>query len=354
MVIAFITKLFKASKHKKLPYDVVLGVCRDIIQDLIDAFNLQPSEEGRQKRQRLDIAAGKIPNQPTIPTSPPSKVSTASKQLAKLLIKCLSLGLVAEVDQLITKILSEASKIPLELFHTYLLPFLKQTLVLLTDKAIDLSQPRFQLLYENTLKIYISRYVAPAPTPPIGWSRPLPSSCPRSYRCDLCPELDTFLLSPARQTIRISRKEKDRQHLERRFSAVAIGDFEIRTERNRSLYTLVITKRAGVPGSFRRKQRAWEDQREVATLFIKWVCGEDQAALRGWLGDEDFEDLLGMRWLSDGAVVNGGGVEMGNAPLRSKEVNMQAQAAGTRGRTIMKPVKGEPGVAVEVIDLTDD
>jgi hypothetical protein len=340
MAIAFTNELLKVGENGDIPNDVAFGVFRDVLQDMIDEFSLEPAPSERHKRQRTEYHWITGRQEPILPS--PSEPGKESQNMAHLISKCLTLGLDAEIDQIFTKIIGEANKIHVDDFHSHLLPFLKLTITLLAAQGTDLTLPRFRLLYQHTLRIYINRYVQHEPTPPKGWERPR-----QGCGCANCRDLDVFLQDPQKQQYHFSRKEKERRHIENRFGYgwEKKSDFALHTVSQGSPYTLVITKKPGLPASFKRRHKEWGDRCRVATKFIEDL---GLVALVKLL-DEQYDAVMGLTWVFSKAAHNLA-ENVKTMPLASSAANIQTHGS----RSIKPPAIGDSATSITVIDLTDE
>jgi len=291
LLMAFIVELFKTADDGQIPCDVALEAFRFVLPDMVEHFSLQPPQPAGSKRVRT----GSELYQTMIDrASPGSSLSGGSFQdslnLAFVLCKCSKLGLTSELDQIISKVLTESHTVRVELFDQVILPFFKVFVKFLVKQEANLTEPRFRLLFQQGLAIYQDRYVKQAPTKPTDWARPA-----KGCGCNDCNELDSFLCSPILQTGRFTRVQKMRKHLEQRLS-YDYEDYKLDTDRNGSPQTLVITKTKNVT-QFKRDHHEWKKRGKWAIQNIQSMGVEPLTEL---LGDQ-FDVIMGLKSVQKGA-----------------------------------------------------
>jgi hypothetical protein len=290
LLMAFIMELFKAVDDGQILCDIALKAFRYVLPDMIGHFSLQPAQPTGYKRAKtgpeiyqtmvdraspgLSLSGGLFPD---------------SLNLAFTLCKCLSLGLTSELDQIISKILTESHAVPVELFDQVILPFFKILVKFLVKQEAQLTEPRFRLLFQQGLAIYKDRYVMHEPTKPTDWTRSA-----RGCGCNDCNELDSFLRSPILQTGRFSRVQKMRKHLEQRLS-YDYKDYKFDTDKSKSPHTLVIKKTRNIT-QFTRDHDEWKRRGKWAIQNIQSMGVEP---LRKLLGDQ-FDAMMELKWVQAG------------------------------------------------------
>lgn len=140
--------------------------------------------------------------------------------------------------------------------------------------------PEFGELVEFLVRDFIKTTVPPFPAEPDGWTYDA-RGCP----CSDCWELKRFLTSPVMQTWEFPAAEPRRRHIEQ----ILVGDtfsFRFETTRNRSPFTLVVTKTGG---EHQLKVKKWQDAyRQLDSL----VAPFRNEAMRGCLGDQRYRELI--------------------------------------------------------------
>ena len=113
------------------------------------------------------------------------------KPLAKLIRRCISLDLTAEVEELRAQIDRTVTATPvIAPLILYLLKFLCAPL----DKRLAECKSEVSLFAQSILKLCISKYVGEKPAGEPGWSRRR-----RGCGCDDCRLLDEFLADPTKE-----------------------------------------------------------------------------------------------------------------------------------------------------------
>jgi hypothetical protein len=276
---------------RRIPYDVALKAFRSVLPDMVEHFSLQLPQPAGYKR----VKTGSELYQTMVDrASPGPSISGGSFQeslnLAFLLCMCSKLDLTPELDQIISKILTESHTVSVELFDQVILPFFKILVKMLDKQEAHLTEPRFRLLFQQGLAIYQDRYVKPEPSKPTDWTR-----LARGCGCNDCNELDSFLCSPILRTGRFCRVQKTRKHLELRLSC-DYNDYKFDTDRHGSPQTLVITKTRNV-SQFTRDLDQWKIRGKWAIQNIKAMGVEP---LRKLLGDQ-FDVIMGLKSVQKGA-----------------------------------------------------
>lgn len=140
--------------------------------------------------------------------------------------------------------------------------------------------PEFGELVELLVRHSIRTTMPPFPAEPNGWTYDA-----RGCRCSDCREFKKFLVSPVMQTWEFPAAEKRRKHIE----SMLLGDthsFRIETTRNRSPYTLVVTKTGG---EHQLKVTRWQDAYQRLRILVAPFRNQ---AMRGCLGDERYRELI--------------------------------------------------------------
>ncbi|KAK4215753.1 hypothetical protein QBC37DRAFT_386003 [Rhypophila decipiens] len=175
------------------------------------------------------------------------------------------------------KIVAHADDIPEDEFSPVWVPFLASFIETFQTRGIDLSSPRSQQLGSAILDSYLSKYLGKEPTQDLDYSRPrLRTSCV----CADCTQLNHFLVSPTRNTLRIPAPKKRRQHLHNMLDADGRGRCSHQTDRSTRPETLVIEK-YGWPTD--QPKQAWRDR---AAAILKEIGKFDQDGLRKILGPD--------------------------------------------------------------------
>lgn len=273
---------------------------REILSEMLGTFSLchEPEPESEPKPQpksniRFGQASGGVvlsegtwgvayPSRFAMATYPsiydarappkPRKAPFDPKAMGELLQDCISENLETEAKTILENVVSEAERINTSDFHTMLLPFLKEVVLVLQAQGIPLTDNRFQSLHQSVINSYIKRYVGMEPAPPPNWTR-LPAGC----GCADCARLDQFLVSPTEPVGRFPMAEKRRKHLHYQLESQG-GDYTQDTERTRSPYTLVVTR---TNKSYNEALYKWQSRREEARSDIMAIGDENLGALLG-------------------------------------------------------------------------
>lgn len=280
--------------------DAHKGAWRDILSEMLQTFSLchEPEPEpAPESAPRSNIGLGygsrgvvlsegtwgvAYPSRLAMATYPsiygvhapakPRKAPFDPKAMAELLQDCLSENFEPEAKTILDKVVSDADRINTSDFHTMLLPFLKEVVLVLRAQSIPLTDSRFQALYQSVINSYITRYVGMEPAPPPNWTRPQ-AGC----GCADCVRLDEFLVSPTEPVGRFPMAEKRRKHLHNQLESQR-GDYTQDTERTRSPYTLVVTK---TNKSYNDALHKWQARREEARSDIRAIGDKNLRALLG-------------------------------------------------------------------------
>ena len=272
--------------------------------------------------------------------------------LIGLLRMLLEINRPAEETLFIQRLQEEAACVCLDYMPTLIIPFLHGTLKLLKDKNISLGNVAYQQLFVKVLSDSITRFVNVEPIHPTDWSKQ-ERGC---GSCGDCPKLDAFLRCPTQKVEQFKMAEKRRTHIESRlgrYEYSASPEFSMTTERNKSPYTLVVTKsrKDGETELREWRKRASEAKKNIATI------GSEQD-LHGILGDQ-FDGIVNL-----GLVTRSGpfGRDAGTAkqPTHGREPMRpitNASAAGQTGTGKRKAPEAQEHTArrsktTEVIDLT--
>ncbi|UPK96318.1 hypothetical protein LCI18_007253 [Fusarium solani-melongenae] len=129
--------------------------------------------------------------------------------------------------------------------------------------------PEFGELVELLVRHSIRTTLPPFPPEPDGWTYDS-SGC----SCSDCRELKKFLVSPKR-----------RKHIESML-LVDAHCFRVETTRNRSPYTLVVTKTGG---EHQLKVARWQDAYQQLRILVAPFRNQP---MRGCLGDEKYRELI--------------------------------------------------------------
>lgn len=284
--MVFSTELLKAVDEEKVSRNIATAAFRDILPDMIERFSLQLTESRANKRQKTNSGM----NHAVEGSETKGNLIKDSQNMAIILCQCQTLGLTSEIDQIISKVLTEMDKVSLECFNTVILGFLKAVLKHLLKQGADLTEPRFQLLYQHGLTIYIDRYVQPEPIKSANWSR-APTTCD----CFYCVNLNKFLCSPVEQQFRCNKGLQARKHLESIMYRDK-ADYIFETNKSRSPHTLIITKTIA-NSQFVRDHAAWKQRGKTAQQEMKELGHEP---LRKLLGDQ-FDATLDLKCVKLGA-----------------------------------------------------
>ncbi|KAI9775128.1 MAG: hypothetical protein M1839_001439 [Geoglossum umbratile] len=211
--IAFVTKLFEASKDESIANDVVVYAFRDIVSDLIPELTLGfDSETARYQntdRSTPVPANGALETIPYLDQSSliPFVRKIDGQSIAQLLSHCISLNLDQEISGILRKLTAESRTAYPSAFHFTLLPFLSHLLTnVLPAHNIPLRDPRYQHFTQQLIATYTIRYVRLEPR---NWVRPR-----YGCGCDDCEMLNRFLVDPKFDTVGFAMAKKRREHVE--------------------------------------------------------------------------------------------------------------------------------------------
>lgn len=258
MAMAFLAELFDAGVSGEIPESVTHTIFKDVISDLADQFSLQSLDQAPKVSKRLMTVGSWETRHFSQTRTVAAPDYDNSKNIATLLCHSLSLGLETELDQIITKLVSEVAKAPVNLFEVIYLPFLKALIDKLREKSLSTQDSPFQRLFQMTLGTYVIQYVQPEPVPPKDWTRPS-VSC----RCSDCQALNAFLRAPDRQVGRFAVNKQRRAHLHQRIDSSGMTH---ETERRGSPQTLVVTKNLA---QHHAAHKAWAQRCNVARNHIQ-------------------------------------------------------------------------------------
>ena len=294
LVMIFMIELLKSSNESKIPREAALKAFRDVLPDMVKYFSLGSIEHAGSKRQKTGFGMYYAMNHDRRISEMVEKLNKDSQNMADILCKCVALGLTSEADQIISKVLAETHNIPAEHYDVVVLGFLKRVLVHLSDQEADLTNPRFQLLFQHSLAIYVDRFVRPEPTRPTNWTRTA-----RGCGCLQCKDLEKFLRNPNEQEFRCNNGLQPRRHLETILSSQYPGDYIFETDKRRSPHTLIITKTTR-NGEFTRDHADWDQRGETAVARMKELGVE---SLKKVMGDQ-FDATMGLKWVRLGAHIS--------------------------------------------------
>ncbi|KAM0426260.1 hypothetical protein ACHAPT_008613 [Fusarium lateritium] len=150
----------------------------------------------------------------------------------------------------------------------------------LFEKGKAVPVPGVGELLEFLMRDVIRTNIPPFPAQPNGWTYEA-RGCP----CPDCRQLRSFLASPDMQTWEFSAAEQRRKHIQQ----MLVGDsysFTFHTTRNRSPFTLVVTKTGG---EYRLKVKNWQDGYQQVNKTVSPFRNE---VIRECLGDERFRELI--------------------------------------------------------------
>ncbi|KAI9882227.1 MAG: Sorting nexin mvp1 [Watsoniomyces obsoletus] len=291
--IAFVASLLKAGEEERIGKHHVTQIFREILPDLIPAISLQPIPSNK----RIKTAYGMTP-------APPIEVDGEST--AYLLGQCEKLGLSTELEQLYSKLESEASSADGATLDTTVLPFLQK---FLDTQQPPIQNPRIRSFAHNLILAYVKGYVQMEPARPINWRR-----TPKGCGCADCGELDAFIVDPLREIGEFSMAEKRRCHLasQLRDHAYAVyrereSEFVITTARIGSPHTLVVRK---TDRAWQKVHTEWETRFNKAMERLKMLDAEKVKEVLSGTGTT-FEDLMELRLVKVASTGNGTGAETG-------------------------------------------
>jgi hypothetical protein len=286
LVMAFMKELMKTSDEFGPPPAAAVEAFREVLPDVVKNLSLRVVPPNGNKRQKMDSGMHHGMNYNRVPSESVGKLNKMSQNIADTLCQCVTLGLISEADQM----LSEIHKIPVEHIDEVVLVFLKRVHIQISKQEANLTNSRFQLLFQHSLAIYIDRFVKPEPAKPTNWTRPT-----RGCGCIHCKDLDAFLRSPNTQEFRCNSGVKPRAHLESMLIQ-DYGDFKFETDKRRSPHTLIITKTT-LNGQYTKEHQAWDQRVKMAVARMTELGVEP---LKKLLGDQ-FDATFGLKWIRLGA-----------------------------------------------------
>ena len=270
MAMAFLTGIFDAGTSGEVEESVAQTIFKDVISDMVDNFSLRSLGTAATTKKRVtgygSFAATRAPEAP-VPDD------ENSRNIVSLISHCLALKLTTELKGILNRLIEEATTLPVELFETIYIPFLKGLTTMLLEKKLPLQDLLFQMFFQSMISIYIIRYVQSKPTPPKDWVR-----TKLTCSCVDCRSVNTFLIDPQQRVGRFAVNKQRRQHLHSQFNG-KIG-FTHETERRGSPQTLVITK---TQAAHQAATKAWSERSNIARNHLKSF---PQDALKQLLGDK--------------------------------------------------------------------
>jgi hypothetical protein len=271
MVVAFLAGLADPELDELIPDDVANTIFRDVVADLADSsFSLHSL--GLELVERNEKAAPLRHFARLVAIPAPAIDERNSRNIEALLYACQELGLVAELNQIVKKLVAETKTAELDLFHGVYLPLLKLLVKRFSEKVPAGGSP-FQTLFRQILCQYILRYVQPEPTPPKDWKESAVSCA-----CQDCQSLNRFLASPTEKVGRFAVAKKRREHLQSVLNGARSG-CKHETDRRGSPQTLVVTK---MRAQYQAVRRVWVQRCDVAKKHLEELGAE---TLKGFLGD---------------------------------------------------------------------
>ncbi len=297
--IAFVAGLLKAGEEDRIGKSEVTQIFRQILPDLIPAISLKPVVSN--KRAWPDDSMMDPKPEPATP------VQVDSEAIAYLLSQCEALGLSTKLEQLYSKLESEASSADGATLDSIILPFLQK---FLDTQQPPIHNPRVRSFVHNLILAYVKGYVQMEPTQPTDWRR-----AAKGCGCADCRQLDNFLVDPVRETGEFSMAEKRRNHLNSKLMSGRHGygfayyvnresEFDISTARVGSPHTLVVRK---TDRTWRRVHDEWQVRADKAKERLKTLDGIKVKEVLAEMGKEAYEDLMQLRLVKLAPAVNGAG-----------------------------------------------
>jgi len=331
MAVAFLTNIFDAGLTGKIEQSITHAVFKDIISDMADNFSLSSLGDAALASSKRSKPAGPgyYHRFSSHVTQAPVPDDHNSCNIATLLCHCLSLSMTTELDHILARMATESETVPIELFETIYLPFLKILSTMLIEKNFSVQGTSFQQFFQSLLSTYITRYVRAEPQTPSNWVR-AKVTCP----CSDCLTLNSFLVNPQQKIGRFPVAKKRREHLQQQLDRL-VG-FKHETERRGSPQTLVVTK---TMDAHKASHKAWAERCVVARRHLQSF---QESALR---------DLLGKRFAPTMALsVTQLAQRSRQLPPLSSIVN---SSAGSAGRILPPITKRKVSTPSNVIVLDD-
>jgi hypothetical protein len=280
--LGFVTSVFDAGQKGTIAPNVVTDVFRTVLSGLVPAFTLD-SPAGTNKRRKT-----------TEPNWRRSLIKV--EDVAALLHQCITLNLIADVDEILAKLTHCAENE--DAFPTDLLTFLKHLCSILHNsykvKPWDISSTppvadipeRYRRFAQSILEACATRYIGAEPKPlGANWTR-----AARGCGCGDCKLLDRFLLDAKREVFSFAYADQSRrEHLERQLRLEWGRTAEYETEKSGeegSENRLVVRKRE-VKSPLLEE---WVRRRSKAGFMVREIGNERQ--LRRLLA-ERYDELAG-------------------------------------------------------------
>jgi hypothetical protein len=126
LVMAFMKELMKTSDEFGPPPAAAVEAFREVLPDVVKNLSLRVVQPNGNKRQKMCSGMHHGMDYNRVPSESAGKLNKMSQNIANTLCQCVTLGLISEADQIISKMLSEIHKIPVEHIDEVVLVFLKR------------------------------------------------------------------------------------------------------------------------------------------------------------------------------------------------------------------------------------
>jgi hypothetical protein len=310
-----------------------MALYKSLVTLLVDDFDLLllQSPDSAKSRGLLDYLTGgahRPINKITVQPADPRKtiIALALGEFARGILD--SKLPVPTVEKLFSRLTDQSKLIEAAEFHPLWLPFVRQLVIVLNNRSIPLTTPRYQRFCAAVLQAYVTNYVVKEPEGTISCAQP-PVNC----LCRACDQLNDFLQSPIENVGHFTLGKQWRQHLQQilRYGRV---DCTYTTDRWTSPKTLVVTKtftnQSGEGGL--RKVRA-EEAKKQFDLF-------DQAQLRTILG-RDYDVITGLHALRAAVSQQGPSNDQQHPQSRAAQACNERAIIPERGPGLGDMIRGQ-------------
>ncbi|KAL8825641.1 MAG: hypothetical protein Q9191_004290 [Dirinaria sp. TL-2023a] len=245
---------------------------RDILPGVVSYFGLHFTRPS-VKRQKLQPKS----------SSPYSSIPDDGNRMASVVEFCRTLGLINDAQPLIDSVKERLTIGDSWWLRWILMPFMIDLAAAMEKRDILLTSKENQDFFQQSVSLFIAKYVTPPPQCPRDWSMP-----PRGCKCKDCWEqLDWFLGDPNSQHFEYIVTRERRDHLSQRLA----GESSVRKiTRNNGIapHTLVLDK---TRDGYNQALKAWAQRCNEAKSLIGSIRVE---TLRQLLADR-YSELTQLR-----------------------------------------------------------
>jgi hypothetical protein len=201
MLAEFLNGLIAASKLGVIDLAIAHNIFRDLIQDLIEHFDLTSST--MRKSTKSEQRTG--PQQWQAHNPDRGLHRENSRIIAKLFKNCLELELHDELHRACHQVYVDAKLGSTEFFESLWIPLLKD---LSTEIQGYESLSPIRGLFLKVLGTYILNFVNAQPTPPKDWKRPTVA-----HNCKDCIPLNAFLADASQKELKFNLAKTRQKHV---------------------------------------------------------------------------------------------------------------------------------------------